>query len=163
MKIYGVKSKKGAAMAVKKFVVFLLSHGRIPRLVRTDAGSVERGAEFAEDMALLGLRVVTNPAKEPLYQLERVVQTINNDIGAVLKSTANFGATDWLACAKAAAMLRNTMPHASSLQKSEKEAPHQLVPGAPFDMRTYSMLSVGNVVVAKTQLVRRRWRGARIS
>jgi hypothetical protein len=70
-KVYGVKNKRGIVYAIHKFVVFMLSVGRIPRFVETDAGSVEAGDEFIEACALLFIKYY-----KLFYLNSKVIKTV---------------------------------------------------------------------------------------
>lgn len=157
-KIYGVKDGKTAVMeSIRQWCLYMISHGHRPRRGWSDSGSVETAQGFKEAMAEMGLQQLTTAPYQPNKAVERTVQTILNDVAAIMKCTPNFKAHNWLDAAHDAATLRNMTTNEASRQWSMTKSAIELVEGKPADLREYLENGPGKIVVVKTPMKDRRF------
>ena len=149
MKVYGMKDKQSVIEAIKLWVMLMMSVGLRPRQARHDSGTVECGTEFREALALLNIEALPTPNGLPEPVIERAVQTVKNDIAAIIESTPSFSATDWLAAATLAADMRSTMVCAASKRHSATKSPYELIYNRKPRLPTMTV-GVGDIVVVRT-------------
>lgn len=100
--VYLVKAKDEAYEVVKRLAEYNSMWGRVMRLLRVDAGSVENSVQFGEVCASLNGRdkpgVEVRPAaveKQNQNPVERHIQTIDNQINAILVGIDTLSARWW--------------------------------------------------------------------
>ena len=154
--VYGVRDKRAVTEAVRRWVTFMLSFGHTPKFGRHDSGAVETGQEFEAALAELGINKIASPPEIPEKNIERTVQTIQNDIAAMMISTPSFGAKDWLFAAKHSARMRSTMVCAASKVHHPAKSPYELVCRRKPRMDLLTDIAVGDITVIRTPLKLRR-------
>ena len=154
--VYGVRDKRAVTEAVRQWVTFMLSFGHKPKFGRHDSGAVETGQEFREALAALGIDTIASPPEIPEKNIERTVQTIQNDIAAMMISTPSFGARDWLFAAKHSAKMRSTMVCAASKAHHPSKSPYELICRKKPRMDLLTDIAVGDITVIRTPLKHRR-------
>jgi hypothetical protein len=154
--VYGVRDKRAVTEAVLRWVTFMLSFGHKPKFGRHDSGAVETGQQFQHALAELGIDTLASPPEIPEKNIERTVQTIQNDIAAMMISTPSFGAKDWLFAAKHSARMRSTMVCAASKAHHPAKSPYELICRRKPRMDLLTDIAVGDITVIRTPLKLRR-------
>jgi hypothetical protein len=154
--VYGVRDKTAVTEAVQRWTTFMLSFGHTPKFGRHDSGSVETGNQFRTALAALGINTIASPPEIPEKNIERTVQTIQNDIAAMMASTPSFGAKDWLFAAKHSARMRSTMVCAASKAHHPDKSPYELICRKKPRVDLLTDIAVGDIAVIRTPLKLRR-------
>lgn len=149
--IFGAKDKTAVMEALRRYVVFMLSHGFKPRRGRCDYGSVEVGAQFQQAMAILGLEIVpAAPYNQKADPVERTVQTLQNDIAANVGFSTTQGADKWLDAAEWAATMRNCTVNSQTQRIGLGLTAMEIITKRPVDVSQFMEAKFGDVVVVKT-------------
>jgi hypothetical protein len=116
--LYGiiVKDKSESYIeAIQNLIVFNNSFGHVAKSMRTDAGSVELGLPFLEEMAKAFTRVdAASPEHQQGNPVERKVQTVFRDIQIILGSSANVSSKQWGPALLHVLQTRNIVPNSRS-------------------------------------------------
>ena len=147
--VYGVSSKGAVIACVEHWVAFMKQHGHKSRQARSDQGAKEMGNEFYKVCGDLHVEHIPTPEKIPEKTVERMAQTIGNDIAAVLASTPRWDETKWYAAAKWSETIRATIPTAASRRLHPTKSPGELVTSRPPDLSKLHQVMVGDIVVVK--------------
>ncbi len=67
-KVYGTNDKALLHVAVRQWKTYMAAQGLCPRVLYTDAGTVEKSASFQEHMAAMGITVICRPDHISEYQ-----------------------------------------------------------------------------------------------
>jgi hypothetical protein len=148
--IYGVKSKTSVGDAIKSHVVEMMAHGLVTKFGSHDSGSVEVGSEFKVHMAALGIKTIPSPPEIPAMDIERSIQTLQNDAAVILETTPTLRENDWLPAVKYAAVLRSTVTNERSRMIDPLKTPYELLYGTRPRMENLMELAIGDVVVVRT-------------
>jgi hypothetical protein len=147
--VYGVTDKRAVADAMRQWTETMMSYGWKVQEARHDSGSVEIGAEFKSVCAGLGITTIRTPDGIPAYEIERMVQTLQNDIKTILTAAEGLGSRDWMLAAVYAATMRNAISNESSRKIDKRMSPTEIITGKPIQMRQFQRMKLGDVVVSK--------------
>ena len=148
--VYGVRSKKQVTNCVRRWMSTMMSYGHRPIQARHDSGSVEIGEAFERAVKTMGVRPIQAPEHIAEKRVERLAQTVLNDIQTGIMVTPTYSAKDWLAAASGMADIRSMLTTEASEQHGEGVTPFELVTGRKPSTEEVQQATWGDVVVVST-------------
>lgn len=148
--VHGQRSKEESILTIRKWIIWCLQHGKVPQYLMIDRGSDAFNALADEAYARYGIKALPMPAKLPAGHAERKIQTVLDDIKAVLTVSPFLNATDWLPIAKHAVKLRNFCRNTCSDRIDPSKCPEELFTGKPPSLEAFDEAGVGDFVVVAT-------------
>ena len=155
MRAYGVKEKVAVKEAVIEWTTLMMSYGHKPKLARHDSGSVELGREFIKACGQLGIETIRTPDGKPSYEIERMVQVIQDDIKTILQAAQGLGAKDWMNAVLYAVAIRNTITNEKSRKTDKSKSPAELITKKTTRVRSLQDIKLGGIVITKTPVGKR--------
>jgi hypothetical protein len=150
MQAYGVKEKIAISDAVLEWTTMMMSYGYKPKLARHDSGSVELGGEFIRVCGKLGINTIRSPDGIPSYEIERMVQVIQDDIKSILQAAQGLGAKDWMAAVLYAVAIRNIITNEKSSKIDKSKSPAEIITKKATRVRSLQDIKLGGIVITKT-------------
>ena len=142
-------SKKGISEAIRRYKVYMASHGHKVKRGRTDAGAVEVSEAFDQAMSEMGIAVTNTPPYEPQKDIERSWRNHKDDLAGIIAGSTTLTEKDWLHALTTAVDMSNIVGNSASDAIDPTKTPYELVTGKKPDITLLMELKIGDLVVVK--------------